>query len=198
MTSGSLWNYYRDEIDDVDDNDSDVKSFKCKTKIKRKTLERPTQLGNQGDANRPPQPAVPTLNVAVTILLKYLSHFWRFLDLPLINCEIELDLSCEKECLLIEHHNNITGVNLVITSTKFFVPVVTLSMNNNIKFLENINQGFERTISWNEYISEITTQPKNNNLDCLIDPTFRNINRSFVLSFKNGNDDAARDSFGGY
>ena len=99
---------------------------------------------------------------------------------------------------MIEHHNNITGVNLVITSTKFFVPVVTLSMNNNIKFLENINQGFERTISWNEYISEITTQPKNNNLDCLIDPTFRNINRSFVLSFKNGNDDAARDSFGGY
>ena len=87
MTSGSLWNYYRDEIDDVDDNDSDVKSFKCKTKIKRKTLERPTQPGNQGDANRPPQPAVPTLNVAVTILLKYLSHFWRFLDLPLINCE---------------------------------------------------------------------------------------------------------------
>ena len=51
------------------------------------TPERP---GNGGDANRPP---VPTLNVEVTIQLKYLGNFWRFLDLPLINCEIELDLS---------------------------------------------------------------------------------------------------------
>ena len=51
---------------------------------------------------------------------------------------------------------------------------------------------------WNKYRSEITTQTKNNNLDYLIEPTFRNINRMFILSFKNGNDDSARDSFGKY
>ena len=73
-----------------------------------------------------------------------------------------------------------------------------MSINDNIKFLENIKQGFKRTIYWNKYRSEITTQPKNNNLDYLIDPTFRNINRLFVLSFKNGNDDPSRDVFDKY
>ena len=48
------------------------------------------------------KPAVPILNVEVTISPKYLSNFWRFLDLPLINCEIELDLSWAKDCVLIE------------------------------------------------------------------------------------------------
>ena len=136
MTSGSLWNYYREEIDDVDDNASDGKSFKYKTKIVGKSPERPPQPGNPGDVNRPAQPAVPTLNVEVTIPLKYLSNFWKFLDLPLINCEIELDLSRKKDCVLIERHN-ITGVNFMITSTKLYVPVVTLSVNDNINFLEN-------------------------------------------------------------
>ena len=52
--SGSLWNYYRDEIDDTDDNASDVKSIKYKTKIVGKTPERPLQLRNPGDTNRLP------------------------------------------------------------------------------------------------------------------------------------------------
>ena len=88
----------------------------------------------------------------------------------------------------------ITGVGFIIPSTKH-VPVVTLSIDDKIKFLEKIKQGFKRTISWNKYRSEITTQSKNNNLDYLIDPTFRNTNRFFVPSFKNGNDDIPRNSF---
>ena len=52
-----------------------------------------------------------------------------------------------------------------------------LLLNDNIKFLENIKQGFKRTISWNKYRFEIITQTKNNNLDRLVDPTFININR---------------------
>ena len=76
----------------------------------------------------------------------------------------------------------------MITSSKLYVPVVTLSNNENIKFLKNIKQGFKRTISWNKYRSEITTQPKNNSLDYLMDPTFRNSNKIFALSFKNGNE----------
>ena len=77
LASGSLWNYYRYEIDDADDNASDGKSFEYKTKIVENTPERP---GNGGDPNRPP---VRILNVEVTIPLKYLSNFWRSLDLPL-------------------------------------------------------------------------------------------------------------------
>ena len=80
----------------------------------------------------------------------------------------------------------------------FYVPVVALSINDNINFLENIKQGFKRTISWNKCRSEITTQTKNNNLGYLIDPTFRNINRLFVLSFKNGDDDPTRIYFDEY
>ena len=100
-----------------------------------------------GDANRP---QVPTLYIEVTVPLKYLSNFWRSLDLPLINCEIELDLSLTKDCVLIEQNNNITCINFVTkTSTKLYVPVVTLSINDNIKFLENMKQGFKRTLSWN-------------------------------------------------
>ena len=60
MTSGRLWNYYGEEIDDVEDNASDSKSFKHKTKIVGKTPERPLQPGNPGNTNRLPQPAVPT------------------------------------------------------------------------------------------------------------------------------------------
>ena len=83
-----------------------------------------------------------------------------------------------------------------------YVPVVTLSINN-IKFLENIKEGFKISIFWNKYRSEIITQTKKNkqtknNLDCLIDLTFRNINRLFVLSFKNDNNDPTRDFFDKY
>ena len=57
-------------------------------------------------------------------------------------------------------NNHIIGVSFIITSTKLYVPVFTLSINGNIKFLENIKPGFKRTISWNNYRSEITAQPK--------------------------------------
>ena len=112
VTSGSLWNCYREEIDDT----SDVESFIYKTKIVGYTQER---LENEEDANRPP---APTLNVEVTIPLKYLSKFGISLDLSLINCEIEFDLSWKKDCILIEQNNNITGVNFVITNIRFYVP----------------------------------------------------------------------------
>ena len=98
---------------------------------------------------------------------------------------------------MIECHN-VTGVNFTTTSAKRYVPAVTLSVNDNIKFLENTKQWFKRTISWNKYRSETITQPKNNNLDYVIDPTFRNINILFDLSFKNGNDDSTRNSFNKY
>ena len=71
---------------------------------------------------------------------------------------------------------------------------VTLSISDNIKFLENIKQGFPTKISWNKYRSEIRARPKNNKFDYMIDPMFKNISRLFVLSFKNVNNDPMRDS----
>ena len=73
-----------------------------------------------------------------------------------------------------------------------------MSINNNINFLENIQQGFKRTISSKKHRSEIRTQPKDNKLVYLIDSTFWNINRLFVFSFKNGDDHPTRNSFDEY
>ena len=88
-----------------------------------------------------------------------------------------------------------TGATFLTSNVKLYVPVVTFSINDTIKFLENIEQGFKRTIFWNKYRPEITTHTKNHNLDYLVDPTFRNINRLFVFSFRNGNGDPTRHSF---
>ena len=74
-----------------------------------------------------------------------------------------------------------TGAIFQINNAKCYVPVVTLSINDNIPLLENIKQGFKRNTSWNKFRSEITTQTKNNNLDYLIDLRFRNINRLSVI-----------------
>ena len=136
--------------------------------------------------------------------------------MPLINCKIELDLKWIKNHLISEISRTFRAVDSnaeeveyeVVTATnggtfqlnnaKHYVPVVPLSINDNIKFLENIKQGFKRTTSSNKCRSEIATQTKNNNLDYLIDPPLRNINRLFLLSFKNGDDGPTRYSFDEY
>ena len=71
-----------------------------------------------------------------------------------------------------------------ITDTKLYVPAVTLSKENDIKLLEKLKSGFKRTIKWNKYQSQMSVQSNNNNLNYLIDPTFTNVNRLFVLSFE--------------
>ena len=77
----------------------------------------------------------------------------------------------------------LSGLEFKITDKKIYVPVGSLSKENDIKLLEKLKSGFKRTIKWNKYRSQMTIQPQNNNLNYLIDPTFRNVNRFFVLSF---------------
>ena len=91
-----------------------------------------------------------------------------------------------------------TGLEFKITDTKLYVPVVRLSKENDIKLLEQLKSGFKRTIKWNEYRSQMTIQPQNNNLIYLIDPTFTNFNGLFVLSFSRNNNTDNRDSFSDY
>ena len=82
-------------------------------------------------------------------------------------------------------NNPPTGLEFQIKDTKLYVPVVTLSKENDIKLLEKLKSGFKKTIKWNKYRSQMTIQNNNNNnLNCLIDPTFTNVNRLFVLWFK--------------
>ena len=86
----------------------------------------------------------------------------------------------------------------MIAINKLYVPVATLSINDNIKFFKNIKQGFKRKFPRNQRRSEVITQRKNNNLDYLIDHTFRSINRLYNLSFKNGDDDPTKNYFDEY
>ena len=191
-SSGSLFNYYRDEPNETEiPNDNGAinisirnsKSFDYKTKI----------VGTLADN-------VLEKEVTIAMPLKYLGNFWRSLDIPLINCEITLILSCYKECVLVgrafrgppaaaaNRINSPTSAKFEITDCRFYVPVVTLSGENDNKLLEQLKSGFRITIKWNKYMSQMSNQNKNNNLNYLIDPTFSNANRLFVLSFENEDD----------
>ena len=69
-----------------------------------------------------------------------------------------------------------------------YAPVINLSAENENKLLEQLKTGFKRTITWNKYRSETSNKIVNKNLNYLIDPTFTNVNRLFVLSFENKTD----------
>ena len=160
-----------------------IKSFEYETKL----------TGNTSNNN--------ILEAGVVVLWKYLSNFGRSLDLPAINFEIEIDLLWSKEFIIPEtsitpriagnpntkppvqarEAVKTTGATFKIINPKLYVPIVTLSIKDNINLLENIKQSFKRAISWDKYRSEITAQPKISNLDYPIDPTLRNINRLFVI-----------------
>ena len=85
-----------------------------------------------------------------------------------------------------------------MTDTKLYVPVVTLSKENDIELLEQLKTRFKKTIKWNKYRSQMTIQPQNNSLNYLIDPTFTNVNRLFVLSFARNVLGDNRDSISNY
>ena len=99
-------------------------------------------------------------------------------------------------------NNPPTRLEFHIKDTKLYLPVVSLSKENDIKLLEQLKSGFKRTIKWNKYRSQMTTQNNNNNLNYLIDPTFTNVNRLFVLSFERIEENNVkknyRDSFSYY
>ena len=160
-------------------------------------------------------------NLKIVVPLKHVSNFWRVLDMPLINCEVSLTLTWYENCVSTDITTQTaraaqgdnparptikspTNVTYKMTNTKLYVPVVTLSTENDnletffrefVRLLEQLITGFKRNNKWNKYRSEFTNQTKNNNLNYLIDPIFTKVNRLFVLSFENDNN---RTSFSKY
>ena len=122
------------------------------------------------------------------VQLKYLSNFWRTLEIPLINCEISLQLKRSKDCFLIAGTVANQVPTFTKTDTKLYVPAVTLSTQDKVKLLKQLNSGFKRTINWNKYQSKKANQAQNRYLDFLINPSFQEVNRLFVLSFENEED----------
>ena len=142
-------------------------------------------------------------SIELAIPLKYLGNFWRALNIPLISREVSLELKSNKNCIItsIQREINLDGGNteastvatLAIDDYKLYVPVVILSKDDEIKLLTNLKSGFKREIVWNKYRSQMTTDAINNNLNIIIDPTFTNVNRLFVLAY--GQVDNDRQSF---
>ena len=169
-SSATLYQYKRDEPPDDIDNNLTVNissSFKCKVKL----------LGNPVVDNN-----AATLNVKVVVPLKYLSNFFRSLEMPLINCKIKLNLTWKKECVL---SSNDGSAVFIINDIKLYVPVVTLSKEDNKDFIEQQNKGFQRSIYWNEYKTKEQTENADANVFKYInlDPSFQGGNRLFVMAY---------------
>ena len=173
-TIGSLWQYFRDESV-ADDDIEDSESFKSKKKITGKT----PNIDNKKD-------------VEIMVPLKYLSNFWRTLEMPLINCEVNLILTWSSTCVITD--SNGAGT-FAITDTKLYVPVVTLSTQENTKFHQQLKSGFKRVINWNKYLSKPELLAQNPNLNHLVEPSFQGVNRLFVLAFEGDDNRTAHDSY---
>ena len=149
-----MWQYYRDG---PNVNLTDSESFKSKIKISGKT----PVAGNEKD-------------VEIMVLLKYLSNFWRTLEMPLINCEVNLISTWLSACVI----TNSTGAGkFEIRNTELYVPVVTLSMQDNSKLFQQLKSGLKRTVNWNKYLSKPELLVRNRNLNHFVEPSFQGINR---------------------
>ena len=98
------------------------------------------------------------INAEIAVPLKYLSNFWRTLEIPLIDCEINLILTWSSTCVIAEVNR---AISFAKKDTKLYVPVVPLLTNDNVKLLNQFKSGFKRTINWNKYQSKVTIQPRN-------------------------------------
>ena len=100
----------------------------------------------------------------------------------LINCEVNLILTWSKDCVIT---NSTDAGKFEITNTRFYVPVVTLSTQDNAKLLQQLKTGFKRKINWNKYESDIKTYAQNRYLNHLINPSFQWVIRLFLIPFEN-------------
>ena len=120
-------------------------------------------------------------DVEIFVPVKYLSIFWRTLEIPLINCEVNLTLPWSSTYVII----NSTGAGRFETiDTNVYVPAVTLSTEDNTKLLQQLKSGFKRAINWNKHQSDLKTYGQNKYLKHLVDSSFQGVNRIFVLSFE--------------
>ena len=119
--------------DNVEFNEANpTKSFNSKAKIIRQTV-----ANGRKDV--------------IIAQLKYLSNFWRTLETPLVNCEITFILTWPDNCVTVSNVKANQGATFSITDAKLYVPVLTLSIEDNAKLLQQLKSGFKRKINWNKH-----------------------------------------------
>ena len=189
-SSGSLYQFKRDEspINDAGNPNNvaldNATSFKCKISL----LGEATHVNGNDRSIK---------NTKIVVPLKYLSNFFRSLAMPLINCKIHLELNWNNNCVMDGADTYADGNRetvFKITSTKLYVPIVTVSTKDNINLTKQLNEGFKRLMYWNKYKSKIETKTADNNnvTRFPLDAYFQGVNRLFVLAFDNTNNGANR------
>ena len=167
-TTGSLWQYCKDIPVRNNNNNAIIifaknnltDSFNFKVKFTGQT-------GNNG-----------TKDIEIMVPLKYLSNFWRTSEMPLINCEVDLILTWSSTSVLTATGDANQDATIATTDTKLYVPVVTLSTQENTKFLQQLKSGFKRLINWNKYLSKPELLAQNPNLNHLVELIFQGVNSS--------------------
>ena len=162
--SGRLWNFKRDEIVNNADviNDDNAPSYKYEANLI-------SNIENNGTKN----------GVKIAGPLKYLSNFWRSLEMPLINCKIELSLRWIENCVLTVANT----VTFIITDATLYVPIVTLKTEDNTKLSKLLSEGFKRSIYWDNYkvIDNILVEIAANNdekyIRELLDSSYQGVKR---------------------
>ena len=215
-TTGPFWNYYPDMPKSGHDNNAnlrqriiysikDSESFNYKTKL----------VGNVDAVADAADNDVKTdlEDIKIVVALKNLRNFMFNLDFLLINSEIELILKWTEDCVLTEKAtagqllpggagvdtvptiNRPKDLKFSITDCKLYVPVVTLQTQHQNQLYKDLKTEISIDFKWSKYRSQMINQTAINNLNFLIDATFNNVNKSFVLAFPNEED---RRSFSKY
>ena len=182
-TTGSLWFNLNDEATDFNNiaNTDNFKSFRYKTKL-------------LGTAKAQADNAANGIlkNASTAVPLKYLSDFWRSLEMLLIDCKVKLKLRSSKHCVLsVAVADNANGNNddnntiFTIKDTKLYVPVVTLSARDNQKLSKLLSKGFKKSVHWNDYKIKSDNKSTTNEYIYFLEPIFVGVNRLFILVYTN-------------
>ena len=181
-TSGSLWQFKRDEVPANNNTDLSIdnsQSFKYKAVLLGKT------------ANVVNNTNISVKDAKIVVPLKYLSNFWRSLEMSLINCKVYLELNWIEDCILSSAGNS---AKLEITDAKLHVPIVTLSTKGSANLEKKLNEGFKRSIYWNSCETKPAKVIENRkNIYELLNASFQDVKRLFDHTYfiaDGGNDEA--------
>ena len=165
-TTGSSWQYCKD-----------IQALNANGEITHFTEGNPTDSFNFKVKITGQTENDGTKDVKIMVPLKYLSNSWT------------------STCVLIATNVQNQNATFTITDTKLYVPIVTLSTQENTKFFQQLKSGFKRVINWNKYLSKPELLAQNPNLNHLVKPSFQGINRLFVLAFENDDDRTSDDQY---
>ena len=162
-TSESLWQFKRDVVPansaDLTIDNSD--SFKYKAAFVEKTANHSDGKGS-------------VKNSKIVVSLKYLSNFFRSLEMPLINCKVYLEVNWIENCILSSAGDSIDAID-TLTDAKLNVPIVTLSTKDSVNLTKQLSKGFKRSVYWNHYKKTCKSNKKRKKL---VQSTWRIISRS--------------------